>query len=378
MNVSTLTPAEIDILADHERSLEDTDCLFTRETIDREDNDETKFDVALRLKVTLDALEQGSMVETNERALALYISGEFWLWRIYMGSLGDNSFLAHWVEALHRLDTTGKQNLQANVEFSCVKPTTIRIVWIKTLLGQTDLQRWFRFTPAEVYNGLLKRRKDFLFTFDLQPFTRMLVERGIYDKPTDVEMATASFKQPAINGPNSNGKTASTLIVRTPEDTLQEHKAAIISKLAKQPHDAIFDITRLPITIPYLEFLTTLLTDHTLEKHNIETAPIVTQYIQHALRIVEAVEKPPSPSLEADPNGNGHQPEAEYGKDAQERYIQLLVLFIKNVIRKGLVESSVLYYEIAEITVRYVWIKEVREFRQWAENGIDRAGGRAG
>jgi hypothetical protein len=42
------------------------------------------------------------------------------------------------------------------------------------------------------------------------------------------------------------------------------------------------------------------------------------------------------------------------------------LLFIKSLLRKGLVQMDTLFYEIAEITVRYVWIKEVREFRTWA------------
>jgi hypothetical protein len=86
------------------------------------------------------------------------------------------------------------------------------------------------------------------------------------------------------------------------------------------------------------------------------------------------MDKPPSPHHVAADDWSENQSEAreelEYGKEAQSRHILLLLLFIKSLIRKGLVELDVLYFEIAEITVRYVWIKEVREFRTWAEEGI--------
>jgi hypothetical protein len=51
--------------------------------------------------------------------------------------------------------------------------------------------------------------------------------------------------------------------------------------------------------------------------------------------------------------------------------VRLLLLFIKNLMRKGLVGIEVLYFEIQEICVRYVWIREVREFRGWVEEGGD-------
>jgi hypothetical protein len=37
--------------------------------------------------------------------------------------------------------------------------------------------------------------------------------------------------------------------------------------------------------------------------------------------------------------------------------------------RKGLVGPQVLYFEVQEICVRYVWVREVREFRNWVEGG---------
>ena len=65
--------------------------------------------------------------------------------------------------------------------------------------------------------------------------------------------------------------------------------------------------------------------------------------------------------MESDTEMLGH------GREAQCRAVKLLLLFVKNLIRKGLVGTDVLYFEIQEICVRYVWIKEVRDFRLWIE-----------
>ena len=60
----------------------------------------------------------------------------------------------------------------------------------------------------------------------------------------------------------------------------------------------------------------------------------------------------------------------EYGKEAQSRAVKLLLLFIKNLIVKDLLGTQWFYLEIEEICVRYVWIKEVRDFRTFLEEGV--------
>lgn len=61
-------------------------------------------------------------------------------------------------------------------------------------------------------------------------------------------------------------------------------------------------------------------------------------------------------------------------REAQIRAIKLLVLFIRNLIRKGVVGPEEIFFEIREICVRYIWIREVREFRVWVEEGRDAGG----
>lgn len=222
------------------------------------------------------------------------------------------------------------------------------------------MRTWAPLTPKEVARSLPS--KSLKQSFDLQVHIRMLEDEGIYEKtPNPDTRDRAGNGQPPIE--------------LSPEESAQKQKDNILRNLVEDPETAIFDITRLPITLTYLDFLTTILADRTLEKHSIDSAPVITQYIQHALRTVERMDKPPSPSSDSIPDGFREESETiEYGKEAQSRCILLLLLFIKSLIRKGLVELDVLFYEIAEITVRYVWIKEVREFRTWAEEGVEAEG----
>ena len=51
------------------------------------------------------------------------------------------------------------------------------------------------------------------------------------------------------------------------------------------------------------------------------------------------------------------------GRIAQIRAIKLLVLFMTNFVRKGLVDPQRIYFEAQEVCVRYIWVGEVRTFR---------------
>lgn len=85
----------------------------------------------------------------------------------------------------------------------------------------------------------------------------------------------------------------------------------------------------------------------------------------------------PPPTLQQDTATNGTAngvgngtPIVEYGKEAQSRAVIILLLFIKSSISKGFLEATSLFFELQEICVRYVWIKEVRDFRAWAQGQL--------
>ncbi|KAK8188882.1 uncharacterized protein BKA78DRAFT_318182 [Phyllosticta capitalensis] len=54
-----------------------------------------------------------------------------------------------------------------------------------------------------------------------------------------------------------------------------------------------------------------------------------------------------------------------------KRKITLLLLFMRNLLRKNHVGFAALQYDIREICTRYSYVREVREFRAWIEGGIE-------
>jgi len=369
----TLTPAEADTLGDNDMKILRHAEQDLHEAIQLTPaRAESAFERGLRLKNTLDVVE-ADPYEDFVRAWPFIVNCEYQFWRIYADvPLQNNPFLTHWVDTLQMLD--GEDILHIGLPSNSVadEVDAARVLWIKTLLQQNDLRRWLDYTPMEVYDELAN--KGLSAPFDIETYVQMLEDEGIYESRAE--------PQPVNPGPSvqrtEQAHVDSQLLYRpmsrdsSPQDALQKQKDEILSMLNTQPESAIFALTRLPIAIPYLDFLTTLLADSTLQNHNIEPAPIVTLYIQHALRSVERAERPPSPESQPGMGVNGRAEqngELEYGRDVQTRYIRLLLLFIKSLVRKGLVELEVLFYEIQEITVRYVWIQEVREFKRWTEGG---------
>jgi hypothetical protein len=379
---ATLTVAEIEAVSDYDnRALRDAGQMFERATAASENKNESAFEKSLRIKNTLDVFEETSQTAPSCHVLAVLMNCEYQLWRLNAATpLKHNPFLSHWVEVIQRLDRPSWQEEGTSAALDTLSVgqiITARVLWIKLLLQRQGLEPWLQNTPFEVGRSLL--RNGLHEPFDLQPYIRMLEDEGIYEKTPEPEAAAAlSSAQPKIENLNDHRPINVRSTGHSFGNSTEKQKEDILHNLKNQPDTAIFEITRLPITLTYLDFLTTILTDRILENHSIDPAPVVTQYIQHALRTIERMDKPPSPSSEVNAEWSANVSEErdmlEYGKEAQSRHILLLLLFIKSLIRKGLIELDVLFYEIAEITVRYVWIKEVREFRTWAEEGIEEDG----
>ncbi|KAF2023740.1 hypothetical protein EK21DRAFT_80155 [Setomelanomma holmii] len=383
MNLTaTLTPGEIETLSNPHGSIQHTSRTFERLTDQTSFGPEGAFEKSIRIKNTLDYFEELTRAEPSWRSLAILMNCEYQLWRVNEDILLKlNPFLSHWVEAIQRLgshDTLAAESSHPKEAISTYEIDTARVLWIKTVLHSRDIGQYLASTPVELASELLDR--GISEPFDLQSYVRMLEDEGIYEKTPEPESTTSLSTRSEADGHSDQGHKKATDRDHSFDDDIRQEKESILRNIKEQPETAIFELTHLPINITYLDFLTTLLADHTLEKHSIDPAHVITQYIQHALRTIERMEKPPSPPSEpmdewSDDRLVGRE-ELEYGKEAQTRRILLLLLFIKSLIRKGVVELDVLYFEIAEITVRYVWIKEVREFRTWAEEGIEVDGAR--
>ncbi|KAH7092117.1 hypothetical protein FB567DRAFT_231150 [Paraphoma chrysanthemicola] len=377
MNLSAaLTADEISALNTPHNHIRAASHSFENATRSSEHGKESAFEKSIRIKNTLDLHEERACTQPDWRICALLMNCEYQLWRLNAGiPLKLNPFLSHWVETIQRLDNPDASAPDLGDGGGATTVGVInmtRTMWIKNLLDGADVGRYLAATPHQVARELLKngQPKD----FDLQVYVRMLEDEGIYEKTPEPEFNVSLPARKDIDARNAEGQKKGGAPEHSYEDEIQQHKDSILEHIQNQPDTAIFELTHLPINITYLDFLTTLLADHTLEKHAVDPAQVITQYIQHALRTVERMDKPPSPPMGGtDDAAEGEQ--LEYGKEAQSRHILLLLLFIKSLIRKGLVELDVLYFEIAEITVRYVWIKEVREFRSWAEEGVENSAG---
>ncbi|KAH7068168.1 hypothetical protein BKA63DRAFT_107394 [Paraphoma chrysanthemicola] len=373
---ATLTADEIAALNTPHNHIRAATHSFENATRSSEYGKESAFEKSIRIKNTLDLHEERARTRPDWRICALLMNCEYQLWRLNADiPLKLNPFLSHWVETLQRLDnpSVSAPDLSDGENATTVEVINMaRTLWIKTLLDGAELGHYLAATPRQVARELLKngQPKD----FDLQAYVRMLEDEGIYEKTPEPEFNASLPVHGDVDARNPEGQKKGEAPEHSYEDEIQQHKDSILKHVQSQPDTAIFELTHLPINITYLDFLTTLLADHTLEKHSIDPAQVITQYIQHALRTVERMDKPPSPPV-GGPDEAAEGEQLEYGKEAQSRHILLLLLFIKSLIRKGLVELDVLYFEIAEITVRYVWIKEVREFRSWAEEGVENSAG---
>jgi hypothetical protein len=360
-----LSPAEIETLRG-DNLMEDAARAFDEATR----GDEWYFEKSLRIKNTLDAYEAAVHQEPTWATLTVLLNCEYQLWRMYEDiPLRRNPYLSHWVEAIQRLDSLGSREKKFKLDFhhiSADKIIAMRVVWIKTLLQGPDMKNYLDGTPAEV--GHLQLDCGLDDPFELRRYIRMLEQEGIYEKTgeEEVDLSDGDDRTAALPLQKAEASAKSANFFK---DFLKQN---IVATLKRNPADAVRELTRLPIELDFLDFLSTLLSDHVLETYDVEPAPVITEFVQHALRTVEKMEKPPTP-------GRNESPviadlELDYGKDAQTRAVQVLLLFIKNLIRKGLVGTEVLYFEIQEICVRYIWIKEVRDFKTWVEQGVDEGG----
>ncbi|KAF1939691.1 hypothetical protein EJ02DRAFT_456678 [Clathrospora elynae] len=379
---AALSTAEINALSDPTKSYEDA--FRDLEQITNTNFDESPFENGVRYRNTLDILEEQAKTAPDRNMLAVMLNCEYRLWKLdEETSIKYKPFLTHWVQALRRLEedlTNFKQGTthnptSASDSLTAEGVTRARLTWIKGLLIGKDMTEIRSSSPWRTFSLTVPA---FERPFDVQPYIQMLVETGVWDKPREpaVPSAPGEKQKPTLNLKMQSRKTVAKADTSSAP---QQWQKTMRQKLKEQPDTAVQELKNLPLELSSLDFLTTLLTDRTLEAHSVETAPVIIAYIQHALRLVEKMEAPPSTS-DQDSHANGaangaesRAPVVEYGKEAQSRAVKLMLLFLKSLIRKGLLGTQVLYFEIQEICVRYVWIKEVRDFKSWVEEGKDAA-----
>jgi hypothetical protein len=341
---ATLTDAEVNAISDDPTKPYWGAALELESLSESLRADEDEFYAALRIRNTLWDYEERAKTEPTLEVLAVLLHCEYRLWQMTEGlDIEVNPFLTHWVEAIMRMEKASES--VANDIFR------IRVAFINELLdGSADGAQ----SPHEAL-----QQAPLGGSFDIRKYMQILVETGVW--------RDSDMPEPEKQKPTSNGKTASHIQpIAQIDETPEPWQQVMLRTLKEQPNIAVQEIARLPLQLEQLEFLNKLLADGTLEAHSLEPSAVITPYIQHALRLVENMEAPPNGSVDSSDNGAAI---VEYGKDAQRRAVNLMLLFIKNLICKDLMGIQSIYFEIEEICVRYVWIKEVRDFRSWVEEG---------
>ncbi|KAJ8109730.1 hypothetical protein OPT61_g7247 [Boeremia exigua] len=337
------------------------------------------FEKSLRVKGMIDELEVEARERPSWRMLAALVRSEFRLWQLNEQTpVRLNPFLSHWVEAIQRLqEGTQSHGAQASTDgVSAADIAATRLEMIKRML-LAGMDAVASATPQQLYNTRYPRTP-----FDVEPYIRMLEEEGIYEPSPAPSNPTASPKATS-HGDSAIDDQTPTHAPQTPtaqepsskqRPTLQEWKASVLSQMAHDPSAVLAELTRLPIALPALEFLTNLVTNSTLSTHNINAKEVVLCFIQHALRLVEHMGQPAGMHHPAPPQTDiGIVVDDEHGREAQSRALRLLILFLKNLVRKGLVdvdpgEEFTLYYDLEGMYRSYMWMREVREFKMLIED----------
>lgn len=130
----------------------------------------------------------------------------------------------------------------------------------------------------------------------------------------------------------------------------------------KDPDQAQQMLVNLPIDLASMEVINGVLSSG---KANLENPVVACNYIQHGLRKLEDSSSDGS----AGTNDSDEPYSPSLDPEEKRRKVKLLVLFIRNLIRRGLVQVESLQYDIQEICVRFAPIKEVRELKHWFQTG---------
>jgi hypothetical protein len=266
-----------------------------------------------------------------------------------------NPFLSHWVEAIQRLELDSQTSKASS---SALGLSRVRVVLIKIMLSSSNLPAIEQESPVDLFKCDWKAEG-----FDLDYFIKILEDEGIYERSQNHHVTQSQQDSTQLE---SGGELPNPILNKTPESGYSSKKS-ITESLQENPENGYQLLTHLPLDLPSLDFLTTMLQDQLYYALNVDPVSVIRDYIQHSLRTIERMDNydpinNPSPSA---PDFGEATSEEQRGREAQIRAVKLLVLFLRNLVRKALVPPDELYYEIQEVCVRYMWIKEVRDFRSF-------------
>lgn len=128
--------------------------------------------------------------------------------------------------------------------------------------------------------------------------------------------------------------------------------------------EVLSTLSFLPVVLATLDLLNRTITQPRLLTKD-EASLLLHGFLANAIRAAEAMGENGGTTAAAgyeeyDGTGSGVG-NGGGGRRAQTRCVTLLCLFITSLLRGGVVEAQEVYYEVQELGVRFVWVKEARE-----------------
>ncbi|KAF1983238.1 hypothetical protein K402DRAFT_466257 [Aulographum hederae CBS 113979] len=324
-----------------------------------------QFQLGLALKQRLDQLETRPASLDYTEYLALLLNCEYQLYLLNASTpLRLNPFLSHWVEYTLKWRTTAQQSwtdipprLENVQSMGWEAAQWTRLYFVMSMLDDIDTFRESLVgkTPLTFVESL--RNEDaakFFDSFDLSPFISVLESTEIWDQPTSPPLPPTKSDAPAS------------------KDGGESSLGNIVNALKSDPVYAVYTITHSPLDIASLELINGLFTEYAslLDELGIDPDDIARDFLNFQLRKLEKAPAtlPPDEAFPLpDEPGPSTQFEQPMDRETLVRSVKLLVLFVQNLVRKDLVKLWSILQEIQEICVRYIWIKDVREFKDFLE-----------
>ena len=226
--------------------------------------------------------------------LAVLLNCEYQLYVLNESTpLRLNPFLSHWVEAIQRLSVAPPNSpsrpatpkARNNNSITSADIFTTRVELVKSLLKAHDSKHVATLSPSVLFNKHVEQRH--VTPFDIGVYIQMLEEEGIYEKAS-VDGASRNSHPENHDAPYPSPPKSG---------TKQDWKQSLLSRLETDPESALPDLTRLSLELSSLDFLTTLLQNHTLQSLSIDPSPVIHDFLQHSLRLIEQMGQPAGTNL---------------------------------------------------------------------------------
>ena len=229
---------------------------------------------------------------------------------------------------------------------------------------------------------------------DVSPFVDMLKTRAIYDRA-----AFNPFSSPKADSPGSEAESIANDDQSTVTDATDVSADEYIVDLNEvvdypdmpkfeawvrvSPEECFHWLVRLPVNLKALDFINKVVTSDIPAKFERKPADLARDFLQHALRKIENMNgsgsdtpRSHSPLLSDSPRSAsrffpaGSAGDVHASKEDMIRAIDLLIVFLRNVISRAVLNLDEAFLDVNEICVRYIWLPQVRDFRAWLDEVV--------